>query len=86
MNSNLDHADESSEQAEFDAIRDIMTDALAKATSESDAKERIISSLPKNRSFIGPNIIFKENYRSAQVQILNDEFEPVNIEAVYYPS
>lgn len=86
MNPNVDHAHEDSEQAEFDAIRDLMTVALKDATSESDATERIKSSLPKNRSFLGPMVIFSKDYRSAQVQTFNDEGNPVDIETEYHPS
>jgi len=67
-----------------EAIKGNMKTALASATSEEDAKARIKEVLPKDRSFLGPMVIFDKNeetsYVSAMVQTVENG-QAVDIEA-----
>jgi hypothetical protein len=66
-----------------------MEEAMAEATSEEDAKQRIKDALPEGRSFLGPLVMYsevgegdnKQRNILALVQTLDDQNRPVNIEA-----
>ncbi|KKR86314.1 MAG: hypothetical protein UU48_C0006G0014 [Candidatus Uhrbacteria bacterium GW2011_GWF2_41_16] len=69
-----------------------MYDAMAKATSEKDANQKIKEALPKDRSFLGPLVMYmevggdgenKQRNILALVQTLDDQHMPVNIEAQF---
>ena len=68
-----------------------MEDAMAKATSEVDASNRIKAALPKGCSFLGPLIMYsevgegdmKQRNIIARVQTLDDQNRPVDIEAEF---
>jgi len=68
-----------------------MEHAMAEAVSEKDAEQRIKDALPKGRSFLGPLVLYSEvgegddKQRSilARVQTLDDQNNPVDIEAQF---
>ncbi len=68
-----------------------MEEAMAEATSEEDAKQRIKDALPEGRSFLGPLVMYSEvgeednKHRNilARVQTLDDQRRPVDIEAQF---
>jgi len=81
------------EQEVVDPIKLSIETALAGATSEEDAKARVIAALPKGRSFLGPLVSFHKHEEadgtisisaSAMVQTLDDQQNAVDIEGHFY--
>ena len=68
-----------------------MYDAMAQATSREDAAQKIKEALPKDRSFLGPLVMYmdmgegesKQRNIIARVQTLDDQRMPVDIEAQF---
>ncbi len=85
---NVDVPQENSFDIEVvEPVKKAMESALEQATSEEDAKQKILDALPANRSFLGPLVMYTgdADHHQAQaiVQTLDDSRSPVNIEASF---
>ena len=77
------------EQEVVEPTKKAMEEAMAEATSEEDATQRIKDALPKERSFLGPLVMYaevgeeqlKQRNILARVQTLDDQNRPVDIDA-----